>query len=120
MPKPCVLIVGPEISSDLALIERLSNEATLLPIRDYTSARGILEQQGVDLLLLELRKEASFDISLVSTAKQIRPQVSIIVINGEGLADAFARGASDAFPRPYDRELLVERILALVRGTPDL
>ncbi|NIR51692.1 response regulator [candidate division KSB1 bacterium] len=115
MTNPCVLIAGPNLTTDLILMKQLGEDVTLLKTHDYSKVFSMLKEWSVDLLLLEVRDSKTTDISLVSKVKKTSPDLPIIVINGDDIAGAFAQGATDAFPKPYDRELLVERVLALLK-----
>jgi DNA-binding response OmpR family regulator len=119
MPDPCVLIVGPDIATDTELIRELEKQATVLKTQNYLESAAIFKQRHVDLLLLEVESGEGFDWSLIKRVMKKAPDMAIIVINGDGnrevIARAFTLGVTDAFAKPYDRALLVERVRALLR-----
>lgn len=116
----CILVAGPNISSDSSLLQKLGDDVTLLKTEDYSAVMNMLEKRHVDILLLEVIDSRIYDISLISKAKQIIPDLQVIIVNGDDIAGAFVHGATDAFSQPYERDLLVERVRALLRRIPDV
>jgi DNA-binding response OmpR family regulator len=119
MPKPCVLIAGPAIAADTALIKELQGHASVLKTRAYSEIAEMVEHTQVDLLLLEVATADRFALSVIRNARSKAPDMAIILINGDGnrevIARAFTLGATDVFAKPYNRALLVERVWALLR-----
>ena len=119
MPKPGVLISGPTISIDEPFIQELQNHAGILKCRLNNKIAAIFETAEIGVLVLEITADSWSDLNIIKTIKRKFPNIEIILINGNDdqgvLAKAFALGAKDAFPKSYDRELLVERIQALLR-----
>ena len=79
--------------------------------------------QGLDkkdrcVMLLEIT-EGGDELDQLRYVKCVSPSISIIVLGEdmpkEKVVEAFSLGACDYFKIPYNRELLVERIIAVSR-----
>lgn len=118
MPNPCVLISGPT-SLDQGLLQELQKHATTLKCLQSSEIDAILESTEVTIVVLEITPDSSVDLDIIKAIKNKLPKIEIILIDGSDdgkiRARAFALGARDAFPKSYNRELLVERIQALLR-----
>lgn len=119
MPDSCVLIAGPTLTRDEALSNGLQSAAAILKCRDHSACEAILERAAVEVLLLEIESADDSEVAFIKKIKNKFPEIEIIVIDGNGnrdlIAKAFAMGARDAFPKPYDSALVVERVKALLR-----
>ena len=119
MQKPCVIIYGPTITSDAELIQKLNKHVTIIICLEKDQFEALLETNNVDILLFEITTDSIVNLNIIKTIKRKYPHIEVILIDGIGhrniLARAFASGARDAFPISYNRGLLIERILALLR-----
>ncbi|MFQ5706634.1 MAG: hypothetical protein ACE5HO_04245 [bacterium] len=119
MPKSCVLISGPTISLDEHLFRELQKHVITLKCGQNNEIVAVLETAEIAILVLEMTSATSADLDIIKTIKSHCQKIEIILIGGNDdrniIAKAFALGAKDAFPKAFDRSLLVERIQALLR-----
>ncbi len=116
MLKPYVLISGPTISADEELINALEKTTVVLREKDNRKIQTFLENKKIDMILLEPSGEQSQKIEIIKNIKHQFHDVKIILINGdrELFVKAFSFGVKDAFHKPYRRQMLVERVSALL------
>jgi len=113
-----VLVSGPTIAEDEKLIVALSKHAGVIRNRNNSKIEKRLSTNKICLVLLEITKESAFEIEMIARIKRYYPYIEILVVNGDGdrdvLAEAFKWGTKDAFRRPYNTDLIVDRVLAIL------
>lgn len=121
MAKHCVLVSGQTITHDELLQEELEKFAVVLSIRENQQIESILRENKVDLIILEVTNANLHEIEVIKIVKTKFPDTEIILVDGNGdrelIAQAFAFGVKDAFHKPYQRNLIVERVNALLSIT---
>ena len=114
-----VIIAGPTITSDEELFHELNKHVMTVKCLKNSQIETVLATHKVDILLFEITNDSAVEMNIIKIIRNKFPHVEIILIDAIGnrniLARAFASGARDAFPKSYDRALLLERILALLR-----
>ena len=117
--KPCVLISGQTIAADEKLIRDMEKSAKVLINQQNENIKSILAENQVELILFEMTKEDMLELSIIKNILIQYPQIQIVLIDGSGdqelLAGAFTYGVKDAFRKPYKRDLVVERIFAILK-----
>ncbi len=113
-----ILISGPTITKDEDLVNKLTKIAEVLRNSQNSRIEAILKKHEVDLILVEILKEAASELKLIKNIKNAFPGVAIILIDGdrELMARAFSYGVKDAFRKPYKSSLVVERVKAVLGG----
>ena len=118
MKKRRVLISGHSLSFDEELYGALQKIVTVLKISDNHWLEALLAYKPVDLVIIEISKENSADLELIKRIKNQFPNTVIILIDGDNsrevIARAFSYGVKDAFRKPYDYALIVERVQSLL------
>jgi PleD family two-component response regulator len=118
MKKRRVLISGHSLSFDEELYGALQKIATVLKISDNHWIESLLAYNPVDLVIIEISEENSAELELIKRIKDQFPNTVIILIDGsenrEVIARAFSYGVKDAFRKPYNRDLIVERVKTLL------
>ena len=121
MKKRRVLISGHSLSFDEELYGALQKIATVLKISDNHWLESLLTHNPVDLVIIEISEDNSAELELIKRIKNQFPDTIIILIDGnedrEVIARAFSYGVKDAFRKPYDYALIVERVQALLSHT---
>ena len=119
MEKPTVLISGPLISRDEQLLSEIKQIARVFKNTQNHKIESILKKTRVDILLLELLKNNKSGIDIIKKIKKEFPMIQVVLINGNGnrnvIAEGFNDGIKDAFRMPYNRDLIVERINAILK-----
>ena len=118
--KHCVIVCGPEISRDERVVGELQKSALVLNNPDLITVEAAVARVRADLLLLEISQIDLHGIEIIKRLKSRYPRMQIIIVDGDGnrevVAQAFHYGATDAFRKPYNSALLVERVRALLRS----
>jgi PleD family two-component response regulator len=121
MKKRCILISGHSLSFDEELYVALQKIATVLKIADNHWIESFIINNPVDLVMIEIAEENSADLELIKRIKNQFPDIIIILIDGDNdrelIARAFSYGVKDAFRKPYNGALIVERVQALLNRT---
>lgn len=118
MKKRCILISGHSLSFDEELYVALQKIATVLKISDNHWLESVMTHNPVDLVMIEISEENSAELELIKRIKKQFPNTVIILIDGsedrDVIARAFSYGVKDAFRKPYNYALIVERVQALL------
>lgn len=87
---------------------------------DNSQIESILSGNKVDLIILEISNANLREIEVIKIVKVKFPDIEIILVDGNGnqevVAQAFAFGVKDAFRKPYQTNLIVERATALINS----
>ena len=116
MPKRCVLVSGPSVSKDAKLINSLQKTTVVLSTGNNSEIVSILATHPVDAIILELSTNMSGEVNVIKEIKSMFAHIKIILVNGDRqlFVSAFRFGVKDAFRKPYRRDMLVERVKALL------
>lgn len=118
MKNRCVLISGHALSFDEELSGALQKIAVVLKLSDNHWIESFIINNPVDLVIIEISEENSAELELIKRIKNQFPNIIIILIDGdedrELIARAFSYGVKDAFRKPYNYTLIVERVQALL------
>lgn len=115
-------LAGRDVSHDRTLTDLLLRQLPVTLIDDpaqllRTSFLASLAR--FDVLALDCAHDGQQVPELVRRLKAAHPTLDIVLVDGRltqrQLAAAFAAGARDYFPQPYDAALLAERISGLSR-----
>ena len=115
-----ILIVDDE-KDMLALLQRIITENTdheVTVATDPTAAVAHLRQTAVNLLFTDLKMPKMSGIELLEKAREIRPNVSVVVMTAYGsietAVEATRKGAHDYITKPFRRErilLTIEKVM---------
>jgi DNA-binding response OmpR family regulator len=115
-----LLMVDDEKGFADVLAKRLSRR-NILTVTAYNGDEGIREMMKAkfDVALLDLKMEGMGGIELLSVFKKMDPDLPVIMLTGHGSEQASREGrelgAYDYLSKPYDLELLAEKIEAAAR-----
>jgi DNA-binding NtrC family response regulator len=116
--KPHILLLGPGITKDEKLLQRLGAKTEITLLQDLGQLGPNTKEQNFVLVIMEISNSWEDVISAIYLLKASIPQAVVIIVNGGGSREAvirsFRSGASDFFKRPYDANLLAERVEALL------
>jgi len=117
--KPKIIICGLTIALDKILINALQEISNVKVLANYYELLKLPFIEGEELILWELSEASEKKLEEINTITKQYPDIKIIIINGGGstkiAAEILKAGASDIFPKPFDHELLVDRVVALLR-----
>ena len=117
--KPKIIICGLTIALDKILINALQEISNVKVLTNYYELLKLPFIEGEELILWELSEASEKKLEEINTITKQYPDIKIIIINGGGstkiAAEILKAGASDIFPKPFDHELLVDRVVALLR-----
>lgn len=109
---------GRSLYGDEELYKALQNIAVVVKSPENSQVEAMMATRSVDLVIVEISKENPAEVELIKRIKKQFPDTIIIVIDGNGdrevISQAFSYGAKDAFHKPYNRALIVERVQALL------
>ena len=119
MKKQCILIVGPTITFDNQLCDRLEKKALLLKSVDIKRIDSILTHNIVDLLIIEISSRNPSKVDIIKNLRMRYPSTYILLINGNGnrdlIAKSFHSGVNDSFRKPLNLTLLEEKVEAILK-----
>lgn len=123
---PRVLVVDDEPS----LIELISDVVgkggrfQLRTATDLASARNILENEEIDLLLVDLALPDGDGLSLLNSLYRRQPNAAALVITGNPSVSrtitAMRAGVVDIVPKPFTADQLLERMNIALQGQEEL
>jgi DNA-binding response OmpR family regulator len=118
MHKVHLLLSGKSLVRDVELFEYLFEIAFLHLNPHPGDLLPLLKYVNVDGLLVELDPENTGVLTLVTVINERHPDLVMILIDAVGdqslIAQAVQNGVRDVFRKPYPRELLTQRIVALL------
>lgn len=116
---PSVLLAGERVSCDHTLKQRLGKYCEVTAVNQLNLGKRVSEWKNLDLAVLELSSSDESELENIQFLKKNQPLILILVIEGSGATDvvvkAFQLGAKDFFRKPYDSDLLGDRIEGLLR-----
>lgn len=117
--KPKIILCGESVVINKELIQALQEFADVKLIINYFDLIKHKMTEDEKLIVWELSKVSRKRLKSIATIKKRQPSIEIVIINGGGgtkiAADILKAGASDIFPKPFDLDLLIDRIGALIR-----
>ena len=100
------------------LYEALQKIVVVVKNSENRQLESIMVTKPVDLVIFEVSKEVPAQVDLIKHLKKRSPNTIIIVVDGDEdrgvIPKAFSYGTKDAFRRPYNRTLIVERVQTLL------
>lgn len=114
-----LLISGTTIVSDRTLAAELSKHLTVIQNTDNAHIKSIVARKKIDLILMEISAAPLLDMEILRHLNKQHPNICVLLVEGdkdsEWIARGLQHGAKDAFRRPYQRQLIVERVLAILQ-----
>jgi len=114
-----LLLCGHQIVDDKKLINPLKKKYELYIARNLQNCNKILAGKPISLIVFEFSNERQSQLKMLKLWKTKYANIIVIVVNGKknvhSVVELFNAGASDVFPMPYNAELLVERVEALLK-----
>ena len=103
--RPRVLLVDDERLMRLAVSHRLAGEGYRVDhVSSATEALQILEKEGYDLVVTDLRFDGASGLDVVRAARRLQPQAAVILLTGsadsEDLHEAVHAGAAAVLVKP--------------------
>ncbi len=113
-----ILLCGPTLIQDETLQCLLKGKEKLLLARAYFDLQTLVAgNEEINLVVFEIGPDYRTSLEILRKLLANPNSFKVIVIDGnsqEAIIEALHYGADDVFRRPYDRELLVERIEGLI------
>jgi DNA-binding response OmpR family regulator len=114
-----ILIHGEDIASNEYVIKALEAKYRVWRSDDLPNLVNSANGHHPALILLELSKGRKKQLNTLKTLRSLLPEIIILVIldnkSTQEVAEILKHGAMDVFPEPYDPQLLVERVEALLK-----
>ena len=114
MEKHSVLVSGATIYKDSEIVNELLG-VKVIANRYRTRIVKILENNKVNLILLEVTNKGRLEAKIIKKVSRKYPEIDIILLGSqEALAKTLSDGVRDAFRTVYRKEMIVERVNALI------
>ena len=114
MEKHYVLVSGASIYKDSEIVNELLG-VSVIPNRYRSRIETIIDNYIVDLILLEVTNKGRPEVEIIKNIRRKHPEIDIILLGSkEALARTLSDGVKDAFRTLYRKDLIVERVNALV------
>jgi len=113
--KLTVVVVEDNETMRLGLVENLKRAAySTFGFADGPSALDFLKHQQADLLITDLRMQPLNGLQVLTQAKQLQPQIEVLLISAYGTIDeavqAMKDGAADFLTKPFSKEEFLLRV----------
>ncbi|RDJ21925.1 DNA-binding response regulator [Bosea caraganae] len=104
-----------------SVLQVVRPDCLVLEASDAAAALATLEQDdGIDLVLLDLHLPDQNGLSLLETLSERHPTVAVVMISGDReqstIRDALARGAQGFIPKTETREVLIGALSLVLAG----
>jgi signal transduction histidine kinase len=113
--RPRVLIVDDELGVRESLRAILQSDCDVLTAGSGDQALEMIERESVDLMTLDLKMPGLGGMGVLERAKQIDPDIEVLIITGYGSFDTAVEGlrfrAFDYLAKPFD----CDQVRALIR-----
>jgi len=117
--KPKIMIHGKDLIDDDFFLELLQKNANVLLLNDLNLLDPELGKIDSNVLIFEFSDSFEEELLKLKLLKAAAPRLEILVIDNGLSRDKMIRtlrsGIKDYFKKPYNTELLVERISALLK-----
>ncbi len=114
-----ILIYGKGIANNQYVITNLKAKYTVWFADALPEVVKLASGHHVDLTLFELSKNSKNRLSTLRKLRSLRPEVMILVMldnkSTKEVAKILSYGVTDVFLNPFDPQLLVERVEALLK-----
>jgi DNA-binding response OmpR family regulator len=114
-----ILIYGKGIAVNQYVITNLAKESQIWVADTLPNLVNSATGHQADLILFELHKGSKEELRTFKALRLLLREVKILVIldakSTKEAAKVLKYGATDVFPKPYDPQLLVERVKALLQ-----
>jgi len=115
-----ILVVEDSLPEGAMLVDILEDEGyEVLHVIDAESGLKACSNQTFDLILLDIMLPGKDGYQMLKQVKVINPDVSVIFLTSKNLKSdeiqGFSLGADDYLTKPYDRELLIWRVKAVLK-----
>src|SRR5437016_2808054 len=112
---PNILVVDDELSMRQFLTHLFQREGHTVPVaEDGRHAMALLREQHADVVISDVKMPDMGGIELLRAARELQPNVEVIMMtafaNEETAHEAFLLGAFDFVHKPFDNELLKEKV----------
>src|SRR5437016_7713143 len=112
---PTILVVEDDAENRAAMVKVLqSAEYKVLETDNGQQALDILNEEGVDILVTDLRLPVMDGVELLKRAKAVEQDVEVIMITGHGTVEiaveAIKEGAYDFITKPIKKAQLLRAI----------
>ena len=114
--RPRVLVVDDETDLLDVMTDTLGRELNcrLVTAGSVAQARQVLESQQIDLMVTDVHLPDGDGRTLLSMLRLHQPTAEAIVMTGrpdlDGAIEAFREGAGDFLPKPFDADMLFQRV----------
>jgi DNA-binding NtrC family response regulator len=116
--KTKIILCGKTIVLDKTLIQTLQEFCDVKVFNNCCDLLNLSLKEGEKLILWELSGISKKQLKEITSVKERYSNIKIIVINGGAstkvAAEILKAGASDIFPKPFDNDLLIDRVVALL------
>ena len=116
--KTKIILCGESIALDKMLIQTLKEFCDVKIIFNSCDLLKLSLEEEQELILWELSGTSKQHLKKIALIKERYSDIKIIVINGGAstkvAAEILKAGASDLFPKPFDHDLLIDRVVALL------
>ena len=116
--KTKIILCGETIALDKTLIQTLKEFCDVKVFFNCCDLLKLSLEDEQELVLWELSGASEQDLKEIALMKERYSDIKIIVINGGAstkiAAEILKAGASDLFPKPFDHDLLIDRVVALL------
>lgn len=113
-----ILIYGKGIASNKYVTTNLENEYKVWVVDTLPKLVKSAAGHQADFILFELSKISKEELRTLKALRLMFPEVMVLVVienqSTQEVAKILKYGATDVFPKPYDPQLLVERVEALL------
>src|SRR5436190_19689049 len=110
-----ILIVDDELSMRQFLTHLFQRDGHVIRVAENgRKAMGMLRQQPADVIISDVKMPDMGGIELLRAARELHPDIEVIMMtafaNEQTAHEAFLLGAFDFVPKPFDNNLLKEKV----------
>src|SRR5262249_7375817 len=110
-----ILVVDDELSMRQFLTHLFQREGHAIRVAENgRQAMAMLRQQPADVIISDVKMPDMGGIDLLRAARELQPEVEVIMMtafaNEKTAHEAFLQGAFDFVHKPFDNELLKEKV----------
>ncbi|MBP1717703.1 MAG: Fis family transcriptional regulator [Deltaproteobacteria bacterium] len=120
--KPRILIVDDEVRMQRLFEINLGSKYTVLTCGDGTRALELLKNQGISLLVTDMKMPGMSGLTLLQEVRKTEPELPVIMMTAYGTVEtavqAMKEGAADYILKPIkmdEMEVLIEKTLTVSR-----